>query len=140
MLHPFIIWDKAHAQMGDSSTPVDYSTEVCYVITRRGQKPVGYGDGPRTQVIRVDRLVQRAENYEEIHLMQKPPAVNQEIVRRFSAPGDIIFDAFGCSASMCIAAHSLRRRWIYSESNAKNFALGKRNMENFLISIERACA
>ena len=140
MLHPFIIWDKGRAQMGDPSTPVEYSTEVCYVITRKGQKPVGYGDGPRTQIIRADRCLQRAENYEEIHLMQKPPAVNEEIVRRFTSLGDIIYDAFGCSASMCIAAHSLARKWIYSESNPTNFALGKRNMENFLVASKRACA
>lgn len=129
--HPFILWDRGFVQLGDPSMGVQYSSEVCYVLTRRGEQPIGEIGGERGQVIRTERRSRRASDFKQTHLMEKPPAVNEALVQRFTSAGDIIFDACGCSASMCLGAERLARRWIYCETNPKNFALGRRNMEDF---------
>jgi DNA modification methylase/predicted metal-dependent hydrolase len=134
---PFLLWDKGHAQLGSASHGVMYSTEVCYVLTRKGEEPIGLHC---EQVIRCSREYQAATNYEIVHLMQKSSTVNEDILRRFTDEEDTIVDAFGCSASMCIAAQKMKRRWIYTESNAKNFALGRRNMESLLLGADTKAA
>lgn len=139
-VHPRIVWDKNNTVLGDPSMAVMFSCEDCYIITRKGEKPLSYIEGDRKQVIRYTRTHQSADAYEPRHLMEKPHLVNEEIVSRFTAEGDIIVDAFGCSASMSIAAEKLNRKWIYAESNAENHALGKRNMENYLLRKETKTA
>ncbi|MGC4033115.1 MAG: hypothetical protein QM754_15540 [Tepidisphaeraceae bacterium] len=138
--HPFILWDRGFVQLGDPSMGVQYSSEVCYVLTRRGEQPLGGLGGERGQIIRTDRRVRRASDFNQTHLMEKPSAVNEELVQRFTSAGDTIFDACGCSASMCIAAERFGRRWIYCETNAENFALGLRNVEDFLVAADRRMA
>jgi DNA methylase len=130
--HPFILWDRGFVQLGDPSMVVQYSSEVCYVLTRRSEQPLGHHAGERGQIIRTERRSRRASDFKETHLMEKPAAVNEELLRRFTSEGDIVLDACGCSASMCIAANRLSRRWIYCETNDENFSLGKRNMEDCL--------
>jgi DNA modification methylase len=65
--------------------------------------------------------------------MQKPDWLNEEILRRFTEPGDTVVDAFGCSASMGTACEKMGRNWIYSESNEHNYKLGKENMERYFL-------
>lgn len=130
---PTFVWNKGKAQMGDPSSGIMYSCEFCYVLTRKGEKPLRYHETDRGQVFDCPRGNQRASNFVETHLMEKPIEVSSELLNRFTATGDIVLDAFGCSASMCIAAQSMDRQWIYCESHPKNFRLGKSKMENHMI-------
>lgn len=60
------------------------------------------------------------------HLMEKPPALADYFFRKYLEPRSLIWDAYGCSGSACIAAIESDRKhgFIYSESNKQNFEYG----------------
>lgn len=140
--YPFLIWNKSSPQMGDPSTAVMFSAEVCYVLVRNGERPLGFDDSQkRSQVLDVPRQIQRAHQYlSEPFPFRKPEQINTEILERFTQPGDIVVDAFGGSGSFCEAAQKLNREWIYIESNPTNYQIGKRNLENLLLETKTKSA
>ena len=43
-----------------------------------------------------------------------------------------MFEPFGCTGSMCLAAAGMNRRWVYAESHAENFRIGSNRLESLL--------
>jgi len=133
-MFPPIIWNKGAPQMGDPSVVARCSVEICYIMCRNGEAPRNFlPDDSIGQIVTGPRPNQRASNFHPIHQMQKPDWLNEEILRRFTEPGDTVVDAFGCSASMGTACEKMGRNWIYSESNEHNYKLGKENMERYFL-------
>jgi hypothetical protein len=58
------------------------------------------------------------------HLMEKPVALAERFFEKYLAPNSLIFDAFGCSGSACIAALNLGHRFVYCELDRVNFEYG----------------
>ncbi|MBL9000189.1 MAG: site-specific DNA-methyltransferase [Phycisphaerae bacterium] len=58
------------------------------------------------------------------HLMEKPVALAERFFRKYLAHNGLVFDAFGCSGSACIAAVNLGHRFVYAELDEANFAFG----------------
>jgi 16S rRNA G966 N2-methylase RsmD len=141
---PFLIWDKEKAQMGNPVAGAMNSVEICYLFTRIGEKQIGSSSFGRQQVISDNYRRPRASDYEPLHQLEKPAWVNDEILRRFSMPGDIVLDPFGCSASMAISCergledateevlpiNRGKRRWLSCESLELNWQRGMRKLEN----------
>lgn len=49
------------------------------------------------------------------------------LVRKHSMPGELVFDACGCTGPMSLAAINTDRRWVYAESNQENYGIGSAN-------------
>jgi DNA modification methylase len=45
-------------------------------------------------------------------------------VSKHTRPGDLVFDACGCTGVMSVAAINGGRRWVYAESNPENYRTG----------------
>ena len=58
------------------------------------------------------------------HCFEKPLPVCVRLVLKPSRPGDVVFDAGGCTGPMSVAAIRHGRRWVYAESNAENYHIG----------------
>jgi DNA modification methylase len=56
------------------------------------------------------------------------------LISKHSFEGELVFDACGCSGNFCIAAHQLNRKFIYSETNADNYELGSRRINEAIQS------
>jgi DNA modification methylase len=136
---PFFIWDKRRPQPSDFVEAVQYSTEVCFVLCRRGEKPLTHDPSiPKVQVISdIPPINFSAASVLQRHQMEKPLELLERLLRQFSREGDLIVDAFGCTGSCCVAAERLRRKWIYCESHPANFAIGSANIMAAMIQRQK---
>lgn len=57
-------------------------------------------------------------------IYEKPFEICAGFMEKLTRPGDLVWDCCGCTGSMIESCLRLGRRWIYSETNDKNFALG----------------
>jgi DNA modification methylase len=124
-----VVWDKGRPQPGDLGSPYASQGEMLWVLYRRGDRPLNHDDSPRHSILRFNPVSypgQTADRQE--HGFEKPPDLLEFLVRKHSRPGDLIFDACGCTGSMSVAAIDCGRRWAYAESNAENYALGSRRI------------
>jgi hypothetical protein len=137
---PFIVWNKRRPKLGDAVEAIQYSVEVCFVLCRRGEKPLQHDPSlSKLQVIDdVPPINFRTESLQRRHQMEKPVALSERLLQMFTREGDVVVDGFGCSGSFCVAAERLRRRWVYCESNPSNFAFGTANIRREVEASEAA--
>lgn len=57
----------------------------------------------------------------DAHQFQKHEEWGLFQLMKYCHPGDVVVDAFGCSASFCIAAEQYGCKWYYAEKNNNNF-------------------
>lgn len=128
-----LTWDKGHLSVGNFQNPYLICSERILLFVRAGLKPKKYQDGlPHSDVLHFQTESQRATKrmhagkikYGNYHMYQKPPALMEFLVQHHSFPSDLVVEPFGCSGSGVIAAAQLNRRWVYIESNRKNFLWG----------------
>lgn len=67
-----------------------------------------------------------------------PEALCEFLIRKHSRPGDLVFDAYGCTGAMSIASIYCDRRWLYAESNPENFGLGEQRIAERLAEMTAA--
>jgi len=60
----------------------------------------------------------------DVSLYEKPLDLCRYMLEKLTLPGDLIYDAFGCSASMVEACILERRAWFYTELHETNYAYG----------------
>lgn len=63
-------------------------------------------------------------HFGDLHIFQKPESLCRYFVERLTRFGDLVFDACGCSGSMCLAAIDADRHWVYCELDKSNFDWG----------------
>lgn len=128
---PFIVWNKRRPKLGDAAEAIQYSTEVCFVLCRRGEKPLMHDlDLSKIQVIDdIPPINFSMASIVRRHQMEKPVELLERVIRHFTREGDTIVDGFGCSGSCCVASERLGRSWVYCESHPDNFAFGRANIE-----------
>ncbi len=119
-----IIWNKARPQPGRFTSPYSVQGEFLWLLHRPQEDLVDHGHASREMILRYPPVSSRGSAPSQLHAFEKPVALCEHLVRKHSRPGDVVFDACGCTASMSVAAHNTGRHWIYVESNAENFALG----------------
>lgn len=64
----------------------------------------------------------------DVHIYQKPLALMEYLLRKHTAPGDLVLDLFGCTATMCVAAIKRGRQFRYFEADEENFVEGCRRI------------
>ncbi len=62
--------------------------------------------------------------YGDSHQFEKPIELCMLYLEKLTSPGDFVFDAFGCTASMVEACIGMDRRWQYCELHKENYNLG----------------
>lgn len=60
----------------------------------------------------------------DLHIFQKPESLCRFFIERLTCPGELVFDACGCSGSMCLAAVDAKRTWIFVELDRSNYDWG----------------
>lgn len=129
---PFpIFWRKTHMQLGRLDAPWMNSCEICWMLWRKGDKPLRHDGSGKSNFIDdgdPNVVAMKTVNYdkkgENRHVFEKPLTLCERFILKHSYEGELLLDAFGCSGSFCIAAHRTNRHWIYVEKNAENFAYG----------------
>jgi DNA modification methylase len=124
-----IVWNKIKPQAGDPVVAIQLSTEFAWIIHRKDEKVYNINLQPRGQVREWPVVHQSATSIQEKHSWNKPMESNIDILEWFTSENDLVFDAFGCSGGMCVAAIQKNRKWVYCESYKENFCLGFRNIE-----------
>ena len=119
-----IIWDKGRTQPGRFDSPYSTQGEMLWVLHRPGNRLANHDSSRRDMILRFVPLSFPGRGHRQIHGYEKPVALCEHLLRKHSRPGDVMFDACGCTGSMSVAAIRLRRKWVYAESNAENYRFG----------------
>jgi len=100
-----IVWDKGGGGLGDlvHSLSTDYELAI---VAHKGQRPIeGKRDGSVWAEGKVFNLTQQ-------HPTEKPVALMERIIDKFSKPNDLILDPFLGSGTTAVACKKLNRRFI----------------------------
>lgn len=123
------IWDKGTIQPGNFSTPYSVQTEWLYVLKRAGDTLVNHDGSRRGDILRFRPVHRTASAHDRSHAFEKPLDLCRFLVGKHTHPEDLVIDLCACTGSLALAAAQAGRRWLYVESNADNFALGARRLE-----------
>lgn len=119
-----VIWDKGSLQPGNFESPYSVQTEWLWVLNRRGDRLRNHDNSSRSDIIRCAPVWKSAETADHSHAFEKPADLCRFFAGKHTFAGDLVFEPFGCTGSMCVAAADMNRRWVYSESHARNFEIG----------------
>lgn len=127
-----LIWDKCWPKPGDLEGPYAASTERIWVLKRPGDKLRNHDLSDRSDIL-VEKAVEHSSLAPlDTHMYQKPASLCRRLIGKHTTPGGLVFEPFGCSGEMCLAAIELGRHFIYCESNADNYAWGNTRIGGFL--------
>lgn len=123
-LETTVIWDKGNVAPGNFERPYSTQSEWCWALKRRGDRLVNHDNSSRADVIRFDPSFRTAGPSGYDHCFEKPDALCRHFIGKHTFGGELCFEPFGCTGSLCVAAGAMGRNWVYAESHAANFALG----------------
>lgn len=123
-----VIWDKGRPQPGNFTSPYSVQGEMLWVLHRPGDTPINHDGSLRETILLFAPVSFPGRASTQSHAYEKPENLCEFLIRKHSRPGDLIFDACGCTGAMTAAAINSGRRWVYAESNAENFALGEKRI------------
>jgi DNA modification methylase len=135
-----IIWDKGRPQPGDFSFPYSSQGEMLWMLYRRVDSPINCDGSSRESILRFPPVSFRSLAGGQEHGFQKSGELCQYLIQKHTSPGDLIFDACGCTGTMSVAAIDARRRWVYAESNASNYRLGTSRISKHLAAVREKVA
>lgn len=123
-----IIWDKVVHGMGDlKRAPGSRYESIIYWSGKDfsfpGKRPV--------DIVRC----QRVNPNELLHPNEKPIELLQELIRSYSRPGDVVFDACMGSGSSIIAAINTDRRYIGFELDPVHFETADRRINDTFLEM-----
>lgn len=118
-----LVWVKPVPQPGHFVTAWTRQCEFCYVICRKGEKPLNHQDSSRSNVLSGPEFWfdGPATQAEAAHWWRKPSSLMEFLVAKSTYENDNVLDLFACTGSLSKAAAKLNRRFIYCESNAESF-------------------
>lgn len=123
-----IVWDKGRPQPGNFASPYSVQGEMLWMLHRPGDAPINHDGSSRESILRFAPASFPALADRQVHAFEKPKALMKHLIHKHTRPGDLIFDACGCSGVLSAAAIDCGRRWVYAESNAANYDLGVRRI------------
>jgi DNA modification methylase len=119
-----VIWDKGSIQPGNFESPYSVQTEWMWVLKRCGDRLLNHDNSSRADIIRCAPVWKTAETADHSHAFEKPDDLCRFILGKHTFEGELVFEPFGCTGSMCAAAANMNRLWVYAESHAENFRIG----------------
>lgn len=116
-----ITWHKGHIQMGGGKDPYSIASERLLVFARVGDTLINHDESDRSDVIYMTpgRFKQPSDG--QRHMYEKPAELCERLIRKHTYEGQVVFEPFGGSGSASLAAINLGRRWVYCETNKRNF-------------------
>lgn len=133
-----ITWDKGGTKLGNARDPYSISTERLLVFVPRGGELQNHDGSCRSDVVRIAPISPRYVNGHNHHLFEKPAELCQLLVGKHSDPGDLVFEPFGGTGAVSLAAATMGRRWLYSETNPQNFQVGAERLLKATLATPRA--
>jgi DNA modification methylase len=127
-----VIWDKGRPQPGNFVSPYSVQGEMLWVLHRPGDTLMNHDGSSRGMILQFPPVSSPSLASSQAHAYEKPESLCESLIRKHSRPGDLVFDACGCTGAMSAAAIITVRQWVYAESNAENFALGKKRIADCL--------
>jgi len=124
-----VTWHKGKVQLGNGRDAYSVASERILVFCRAGQEVINYDGSARSDVIRIVPDRRDIWTGHDHHLFEKPLELCRLLIAKHSHPGQIVFDPFGGTGNVSIAAIELNRRFICCESNRDNFAQAKKNID-----------
>jgi DNA modification methylase len=119
-----VIWDKGRPQPGDLGAPYSRQTEMLWVLSRPGDDLINHDGSSRSDIFRFRPVSSPSFAGQQDHCFEKPQPLCEFLICKHSHRGELVLDLCGCTGSMTLAAIDADRRWMYVESNAKNYRLG----------------
>lgn len=119
-----IIWDKGRPQPGRLDSPYSIQGEMLWVLHRAGDELQNHDGSSREMILQFPPVSFPGRAHRQIHGYEKPVELCEHLMHKHSRPGDIVFDACGCTGSMSVAAINLDRQWTYAESHRGNYDFG----------------
>ena len=123
-----VIWDKGRTQPGSFVSPYSVQGEMLWLLHRPGDTLLNHDGSSREMILRFAPVSFPSTAAAQLHAFEKPEALCELLIRKHSRPGDLVFDACGCTGGMSVAAINSGRRWVYAESNLENFGLGEKRI------------
>ena len=133
-----VIWDKGRPQPGRFDSPFSRHGEMLWVLHRPGELLQNHGGSSREMILRFPPVSFPSLADGQDHCYEKPLALCERLLLKHSRPGDVVFDACGCTAPMSVAAIMHRRRWVYAESHSENYRLGTSRIAEALARVTPA--
>jgi DNA modification methylase len=119
-----VVWDKTRGQPGRFGSPYTTHGEMIWVLHRPGDRLTDHCGGSREMILRHPPVSFPGRSRSQLHGFEKPVELCEQFVRKHSRPGDMVFDACGCTGTMTVAAINCGRRWVYAESCRPNYEIG----------------
>ena len=132
-----LAWRRGPTKLGDGRSPYTSATERLLVFARPGAVLVNH-DGSSTCDILDVPMPRKSYASLDQHLFAKPVELMERLIGKHTHPGETVLEPFGGTGPVSRAAIRLGRRWVYSETNASNFALGSRLIQAELAASEAA--
>jgi site-specific DNA-methyltransferase (adenine-specific) len=136
-----VVWYKPNAQPNVTARMLTESTEqLIWAVNETAKKATGwtfnYWDAKEMNAGRQMRnlwefpVTPKRERVVGAHPSQKPLALLERTVLLASKPGDVIFDPFGGSGTLAVAAQRHDRRFVLIESVPEYVAIARRRLED----------
>jgi DNA modification methylase len=135
-----VVWDKGRPQPGNFVSPYSPQGELLWILHRDGDTLLNHDGSSREMILRVSPVSWPTLAHAQLHAYQKPVELCETLIRKHSHPGDLVFDACGCTGAMSVSAINCGRRWVYAESNQENFNIGKRQIAEKLAEKSHAAS
>jgi DNA modification methylase len=119
-----IIWEKGRPQPGRLDSEYSIQGGVLWLLHRAGDVVRNHDGSSRQMILQFPPVSFPGRAHRQTHGYEKPVELCEHLIRKHSRPGDLIFDACGCTGTMSVAAINLGRRWAYAESNRDNYMFG----------------
>ncbi|MEM6552588.1 MAG: DNA methyltransferase [Planctomycetota bacterium] len=118
-----VTWQRGGPKLGDGRAPYAAATERLLVFSRGSEPLVNHDGSARSDLLVVPAT---AKSYARVdqHLFEKPVDLMRRLVAKHSHKDELVLEPFGGTGPGCVAAVRLKRKWIYVESNRRNFELG----------------
>jgi DNA modification methylase len=114
--------------------------EFLWVLHRPGDTLINHDGSSREMILRVAPVSSPSMGHAQAHAFEKPVELCEMLLRKHSRPGDLVFDACGCTGAMSLAAINTDRRWVYAESNRENFGIGSGRIAARMSETSRAAS
>lgn len=133
-----LIWDKRSPMPGGFDEPYTTSTERVWVIRRAGEDLRNHDLSSRAEILVESPVGHDPAEPLATHQFQKPRSLCRRLLLKHTYEAGLVFEPFGCSGEMSLAAIEAGRHFVYCESQPANYAWGSARIRAALKSARHA--
>lgn len=134
-----VTWQRGAPKLGNGRAPYAPASERLLVFARGDEPLVNHDGSARSDVIQLPATLKSYVRTNQ-HLFEKPVELMERLVAKHTFPGDVVVEPFGGAAPGCVAAARLNRKWLYVESNRRNYELGNTHLAQELTKLTSPAA